>query len=306
MIEGKTKMFTEYFQENAKPPIPAISVHQISRNSRENSSSNSLDIQPKKGMLSIFFCIRGSMTLINRAKQQEHILARELLLLTDNADITSTEAVPPFEGICVTLDRQAAQDSFLHLCQLCGDSPITARQAGEPTEPQGGVHVIHPQPWTTSMFQILSDLSPETRSHYCVIKSFELLYLTQIHCNIKDNKQGIQEGTADNIAKTAQDMRDYMLGHLSEKISINDLSQLFHRSPTSCKKCFRTYWGQSIHSWLLDRRMERAADLLEHSMLSILQIAQAISYEGTSQFNAAFKLKYGITPSQYRKNAGFR
>jgi len=35
--------------------------------------------------------------------------------------------------------------------------------------------------------------------------------------------------------------------------------------------------------------------------MPIQQIAQAVGYEGMSQFNAAFKREYGMTPGQYRK-----
>ena len=46
--------------------------------------------------------------------------------------------------------------------------------------------------------------------------------------------------------------------------------------------------------------MEKAASLLKSTPLSILDIAIAVGYSGTSQFVAVFKRTYHMTPSQYR------
>ena len=61
-------------------------------------------------------------------------------------------------------------------------------------------------------------------------------------------------------------------------------------------------YGQSIHAWLRDRRLERAAELLRASRLSVLGVAQAVGYGSASQFSAAFRQRYGTAPGQYRKN----
>ena len=48
--------------------------------------------------------------------------------------------------------------------------------------------------------------------------------------------------------------------------------------------------------------MERAAELLRDSSLSVLGVAQSVGYSSASQFTAAFRRQYGVTPAQYRKN----
>ena len=48
--------------------------------------------------------------------------------------------------------------------------------------------------------------------------------------------------------------------------------------------------------------MERAAELLRASSLSVLGVAQSVGYGSASQFTAAFRRQYGVTPAQYRKN----
>ena len=50
-------------------------------------------------------------------------------------------------------------------------------------------------------------------------------------------------------------------------------------------------------------RLERvhAARLLRTTSDSVLHIAVAVGYTGTSQFDSAFKALYHMTPAQYRK-----
>ena len=51
----------------------------------------------------------------------------------------------------------------------------------------------------------------------------------------------------------------------------------------------------------IQQRLRRAQELICTTRMPIQQIAQAVGYEGMSQFNAAFKREYGMTPGQYRK-----
>ncbi len=48
--------------------------------------------------------------------------------------------------------------------------------------------------------------------------------------------------------------------------------------------------------------MERAAELLHTTELSLEGVAKAVGYSSVSQFIAAFRQQYGLTPGQYRKN----
>ena len=45
----------------------------------------------------------------------------------------------------------------------------------------------------------------------------------------------------------------------------------------------------------------KEVELLEATSMTALQVAQAVGYDGVSQFNPAFRRQYGCTPTQYRK-----
>ena len=73
-------------------------------------------------------------------------------------------------------------------------------------------------------------------------------------------------------------------------------------SATTFKEEFRRLYGLPVHAWLRQRRMERAAELLHTSGLSLETVAQAVGYSSVSQFAATFRRYYGVTPGKYRKN----
>ena len=164
----------------------------------------------------------------------------------------------------------------------------------------GGFRILAVTPWSRSAFYTLKSIPQASWGHYCVLKTFELLYLM---CTQNSSVEGREEDpeTGSYLSGIAENMRVYMEEHLDEKLTILDLSRRFHLSRTACKSCFRSCFGQPIHSWILDRRMEQATDLLEHTNMPVLQIAQSVGYSGVSQFNAAFKQRYGKTPREYRK-----
>jgi len=93
----------------------------------------------------------------------------------------------------------------------------------------------------------------------------------------------------------------YLLEHLAERITIEDLSKRFLMNPTSLKTVFRNVYGTSIAAHIKQHRMEQAANLLTETDMTIAQIALAVGYESQSRFSAAFRETYDVLPTVYRK-----
>ena len=105
-----------------------------------------------------------------------------------------------------------------------------------------------------------------------------------------------------NLARQLAETRRYMEENLDEPLTIPALSRRACLSATTFKEEFRRMYGLPVHTWLRQRRMERAAELLHTSGLSLEKVAQAVGYSSVSQFAAAFRRYYGVTPGKYRKN----
>ena len=64
---------------------------------------------------------------------------------------------------------------------------------------------------------------------------------------------------------------------------------------------FRGLAGTSLHSYVIERRMELAACLLSEGTGNVSRVASLCGYTNMSHFSAAFKRKYGIVPKDWRR-----
>lgn len=102
-------------------------------------------------------------------------------------------------------------------------------------------------------------------------------------------------------ADIARQIHDYLMEHLSERITIEELSRQFHINTTTLKESFKQVYGASIAAHVNQHRMEQASKLLKNSDNSISDIAQKVGFQSQSRFTAAFKKEFGTLPSEYRR-----
>lgn len=96
-------------------------------------------------------------------------------------------------------------------------------------------------------------------------------------------------------------VHEYLLEHIADRITIEDISRRFLMNPTTLKRVFKEVYGTSLAAHMKEHRMEQAAQLLRETDRTIAQIALAVGYESQSRFTAAFKETYGVLPTAYRK-----
>ncbi|MBZ2099203.1 AraC family transcriptional regulator [Streptococcus mitis] len=94
---------------------------------------------------------------------------------------------------------------------------------------------------------------------------------------------------------------DYMNAHYQEELTIDHLAQIAGYSPTHFMNFFKKHLGVSCMDYLIHYRLKQATELLQHSTLSVLEIAGESGFTNLSNFNRQFKKVYQMTPSQYRK-----
>ena len=82
--------------------------------------------------------------------------------------------------------------------------------------------------------------------------------------------------------------------------SCGELAKQVHISTSKLTKGFSSLFGTSVHAYIIDQRLEKAAGLLLESELNVSQIAALVGYSKPSNFAAAFKKKYGVIPRNYK------
>lgn len=105
-------------------------------------------------------------------------------------------------------------------------------------------------------------------------------------------------------AETVRQVHDQLTAHLDRKITIDELSRQYHINPTTLKNTFKEVYGVSIAAHIKQHRMDRAAQLLRETGLSVAEVARAVGYDSQSRFTAAFKSFFQVLPREYRKKTG--
>ena len=245
------------------------------------------------------FCLAGSMTLTRRDGSTLTAGARQVLLLTDASGLAGASVDSPLEGVLVAVDARNARESLNTICTLLGGLTLDTSRVRRWMAGRGGCAVEGPTHWSRAAFADLDRLPHSEQARWCVWKSVELLYLLSAP---EEQPADTAPALEREVARALTDTCRYMKEHLNEPMTIPALSRRACLSATTFKESFRRLYGLPVHAWLRQRRMERAAELLHSSSLSVLGVAQSVGYGSASQFTAAFRRQYGVTPAQYRKN----
>lgn len=247
------------------------------------------------------FCMAGAVTLTRRDGSTLTAGIRQVLLLTDLSDLTGASVDASLEGILVVVDARGARESLQTICDLLGGLTLDTGRVRCWMANRGGCAVEGPTDWSRAAFANLGCLPQSERARWCVWKSVELLYL--LSTQDEQGTDTLPGSMPDrNITRLLAEISQYMEDHLDEPLTIPALSRRACLSATTFKEGFRRLYGFPVHTWLRQRRMERATELLRDSSLSVLGIAQSVGYSSASQFSAAFRRQYGVPPAQYRKN----
>tara|TARA_R110000764_G_scaffold9861_3_gene31008 strand:- start:480 stop:1229 length:750 start_codon:yes stop_codon:yes gene_type:complete len=96
----------------------------------------------------------------------------------------------------------------------------------------------------------------------------------------------------------------YIDAHLANKLTVSDLAQVAHCSPSRLRHWFALEFGCSPTDYVRQRRLHLARRLLEHSREPIALIAERCGYISQSAFAQAFKHQWGLSPRAARQKAG--
>jgi AraC-like DNA-binding protein len=95
----------------------------------------------------------------------------------------------------------------------------------------------------------------------------------------------------------AKDLAD---GRYFEPLDVTDMAGAAGLSRAHFSRQFRRVFGESPHSYLLTRRLERAAMLLRTTDRSVADICHLVGLQSVGSFTTSFTRTYGRSPTAYR------
>lgn len=127
------------------------------------------------------------------------------------------------------------------------------------------------EPVASALFQYIMLKLIETKDDdVLVITLYEkaLAYINQNYSTIKDNRE---------IAE-AMNYHEYYINRI-----------------------FKLKTGKTLHRYIIDLRLDKAANLLADGVLSVGEVAKRVGFYNADHFSKSFVAKYGMSPSNYKK-----
>jgi AraC-like DNA-binding protein len=124
--------------------------------------------------------------------------------------------------------------------------------------------------------------------------------------NLSDIKKIWEVRTMSNdnlVDEVAKFILTYDSNELKE-LSVTSIAKLFKVDRSYLNRKFKTRNKCTLHKFLLNEKMFRAATLLRNSSaITIRELSERMGFFCTDHFSRVFKEHYGITPSKYRLDA---
>ena len=103
-------------------------------------------------------------------------------------------------------------------------------------------------------------------------------------------------------SRPLQRVIEYINENLPEALSLAELAGIAKLSPHHFASAFKDSTGISPHRYVVERRLDRARELLRRNENSISEIAHAVGFSSQSHLTAHFRRTMGLTPRTFRQS----
>jgi AraC family transcriptional regulator, exoenzyme S synthesis regulatory protein ExsA len=141
-------------------------------------------------------------------------------------------------------------------------------------------------------------LEPESIDEYLTkIKLLELLFnLSQVDGNILPQLMDLRSHFRADITMIVE-------SNVMSPTSLTELAMLAGRSLSSFKRDFLAIYNMPPSTWIRQRRLEKARELLINTTMTVTDVCYTLGFENLAHFSRLFKSCFGSSPSRSRPTA---
>ncbi|MCK6489951.1 MAG: AraC family transcriptional regulator [Planctomycetes bacterium] len=105
-------------------------------------------------------------------------------------------------------------------------------------------------------------------------------------------------GGGDRLA----DLHAYILENLHRDLPLARLAERLAVTPRHLNRLFAAAYGMPVHRFILDQRLEAAAQSLRWNDLPVHEVAAGHGFPDRSYFSRLFRAKFGLPPEAWRRH----
>jgi len=98
-----------------------------------------------------------------------------------------------------------------------------------------------------------------------------------------------------------QRVKAYIDAHLEGSLHIHELADIAQRSSGYFCRAFKRTIGRTPHAYILDRRLDRAGELMLMSDAALSEIAITCGFSDQAHLCKTFRARYGQSPAAWRR-----
>ena len=233
-----------------------------------------------KNILEISYCMRGICEY--RTGSEYYYLTNKscIVMRHDTRSECHTSYSPNYCGISILIDSDCKSAGFADIL----DISAVMKSVGSAEQ----CILISSEKIQKLFSDIYSEIS-EPKASMLRIKARELLMLLSEH-------KAVSRGQQELIEKVGA----FICRNVSDHYTISELSEMFKLNQTTLKEQFRQTFGCPVYSYVKNRKMFRAAELMNDSDMRIIDIAEEVGYCNASKFSSAFREVMGVNPKYYQ------
>ncbi len=170
-----------------------------------------------------------------------------------------------------------------------------------------GTHLLHTQQrmlellWITS--GVLNEIGVENTAPFYSVQTTDYRQLRMETRQLLELMKKSSETHRNHLeADTIQQVKQYIMDHSHQDISLDTLARKVGLSPIYISKMFKEKQGINYIDFLTECRLEKAKRLMKDSEKSIKEITYEVGYHDPNYFSKVFKKMTNVSPKEYRKS----
>ena len=249
----------------------------------------------------------GSLHAISaHTSHREHLASYLVFLVTSGSGELefNGKSYPLRAGDCVFIDCRKpyshATSTDLWTLQWCHFYGHIMPDIYKKDQERGGMPVFHPKE-ISELVQVMTELYATAGSDSYVrdMKINEIL--NRLIYVLMDNSWHPEHTTHSRKRIDLEGIKHYLDEHYKEHITLELLSQKFFINKYYLTKIFKETYGVTIISYIEEKRITQAKNLLRFTDLTVDEISTAIGLNDANYLARRFRKIEGMSPGEYRK-----
>ena len=108
-----------------------------------------------------------------------------------------------------------------------------------------------------------------------------------------------------HLQRKIHEVQAFLAQNLADDVDLNTIAARASLSPYYFTRQFTAMIGMPPYRYLITLRIQRAAELLRGSDLTVTQILHRVGFHSPSHFTTTFRRHMGMSPTAYRRRYDF-